>query len=407
MNKNIYSWIWKWHFIGGLVCLPIVIILSITGTIYLFKDNYEKNLVDTLKKVEPHGEKISFQQQWELAKQNWDKTPTSVVLPNGQLTATEFVSGRFSHKSSLYINPYSGEITGKIQQNKTDMYKVRKLHGELLLGSLGTKIVELVASWMVVLLLSGVYLFWPRRQGLRGLYKIRINSSKRVLFRDLHAVTGFWFSGLLLLILIGGLPWTDVFGGGFKWIQDKTDAGFPKTWKGRGFVSQTKGEPLMLDAMIDIAKKLDLTGNVSIALPQSEKAVFSVSNQTPKLSKMVVYHFDPYSGELMHKGTWSDIGIMMKTRLWVMAFHQGQFGLWNLIIVLITAIALLLLSVAAIVSYIKRKQKGDWGIPEVPTDLKIGKGIIGLVIALGLLLPLFGLSVILIFTVERIKLIAR
>jgi len=403
MSKNIYNWIWKWHFIGGLVCLPIVILLSITGSIYLFKDNYEKSYLDSIKKIESKGEKISFQEQWQIAKQNWDKKPTALVLPSRNMEATEFVSGRFSHKSSIYIDPFSKKITGKIQQKQTDMHKVRKLHGELLLGSFGTKIVELVASWMLVLIISGIYLFWPRNRGWKGLYRIRTNGSKRTLFRDLHAVTGFWFSGLLLLILLGGLPWTDIFGGGYKWVQEKTDTGFPKTWQGRSFVSTVSDKPLALDVIVSKATQLDLKGNVSIALPQSEKAVFSVSNQTTDFSEMVIYHFDQYSGKILHKATWNDVGIMMKTRLWVMAFHQGQFGLWNLILVLVTATALLVLSIAAIFSYIKRRAKGDWGIPEISPELKPSKGILALVMILSILLPVFGLSVILIYFFEKLR----
>ena len=32
------SWLWKWHFIAGLISLPFVFLLAVTGGIYLFKD---------------------------------------------------------------------------------------------------------------------------------------------------------------------------------------------------------------------------------------------------------------------------------------------------------------------------------------------------------------------------------
>ena len=57
-------------------------------------------------------------------------------------------------------------------------------------------------------------------------------------------------------------------------------------------------------------------------------------------------------GEIIAQNSWDDIGIMMKSRLWLMAFHQGKFGTWNFLLILITALALMLLSIAAIYSYL-------------------------------------------------------
>ena len=51
---------------------------------------------------------------------------------------------------------------------------------------------------------------------------MRLKQGKRILFRDLHTVLGFWVSLLLLLTLAGGFPWTDVFGANLKWVQKLT-----------------------------------------------------------------------------------------------------------------------------------------------------------------------------------------
>lgn len=396
MSKNLYSWIWKWHFIGGIVSLPIVALLAVTGIIYLFKEDYEAPKYKDIKTVEVQSTRVSYQQQWEVAKKSWDKAPNAVVVPQSITSATEFVSGRFSHKSGIFISPYTGEVSGKIQLDETDMHQVRKLHGELLLGSYGTKVVELIACWMVVLLITGVYIFWPRERGLKGLFIIRTKSTKRVLYRDLHTVTGFWFSLVLLLILAGGLPWTDVFGSSFRWVQEKTNTGYPSTWEGRAFTSEVKEKALPLDTMIKKAKSLNLGGEVTLHLPLSDTSVFSVSNQTSDLETIRMFHFDQYSGELIHSHTWEDIGSLMKIRLWVMAFHQGQFGLWNWLLVLFTAVALIVLSISALLSYLKRKSKGSWSIPKVPEKLNVGIVVPILIIILGIVLPLFGLSVLVI-----------
>lgn len=401
--KNLNSWLFKWHFIGGIIVLPIVILLSITGIIYLFKNQYEESILNKLKSVEQNNKTtISFDEQLLIVKENWEKKPTGLIVTKETNKATQFISGKFSHKSSIFIDPYSGKINGKIQQNKTDMHQIRKLHGELLMGSFGTKIVELVACWMIVLILSGIYLFWPRGRGWKGLFVIR-TSSKRILYRDLHGILGFWFSILLLLILAGGLPWTDVWGAGFKWIQGKTNTGFPKEWYNRSFTSKQSEQSVSLDKIVDLATELNLDGEVSITLPTNANGVYSISNKTTNLKKMVMFHIDQYNGNIIHKNSWDDIGILMQARLWAMAFHQGEFGWWNWVLVLVTAIALIFISLTAILSYIKRKRKGDLSIPKTPNNLSIGNGIIITISILSILFPLFGASVITILLTHFIK----
>jgi uncharacterized iron-regulated membrane protein len=282
------------------------------------------------------------------------------------------------------------------------MHTVRKVHGELLLGSVGTKIVELVASWMVVLIITGLYLFWPRGRGWKGFFTVRTNQSKRILFRDVHALSGFWFSFLLLLVLAGGLPWTDVWGEGFRMVQQKTGSGFPATWDSRMFNSNPKGDPIPLDEIITKAKELCLKGKTVIDLPQSAKGVYSIYNETNELGEIKKIHLDQYSGKVLASHTWSDVGILMKARMWTMAFHQGEFGLWNWYLMIFVAIGLFTLSMSAIISYAYRKTPGTLAIPKVPEHISFGIPLIVIVVMLGILLPLFGLSVLLLFLYSKL-----
>lgn len=404
MKKGAYNWIWKWHLIGGLVSFPVVFILAITGIIYLFKDQYEEPRYALVKEVNETGEKLTFEAQWQNTRQLWDRKINSMVIPKKENQATEFVSGRFSGKSSLFVNPYTGESTGKIIDKEADMFKVRKLHGELLSGSLGTKIVELAGSWLIVLIISGLFLFFPRRkQDWIQLFRIRFYGSKQILFRDLHMVGGFWFSIVLLVILAGGMPWTDVWGDGFKWIQKQTGTGYPATWQGRG-INSTLGETIIpLDDVVDLAQSMGLPGEITISTPRSPKGVFSIHNiYHMDQSQQVAIHVDQYSGKPIASLQWEDVGFLMRARMWAMAFHQGQFGLWNWLLVLFTAIGLLVLSTSAILSYFLRKKYGSWGLPQSET-YKVGIGLCMLLLALGILFPLFGMSIILIWSIERLR----
>ncbi len=400
-------WFWKWHFIAGLISLPFIVLLSITGGIYLFKANYETPIYAPTTTVVAEGTALSYQEQYQLAKQHAPKKLNAMVVPQKATDATAFSSGRFGGKTSLYIDPYKKEVTGHILPKESLMYTVQKLHGELLLGKFGTTIVELIASWMVVLLITGLYIWWPANGwSLKGFFVPRIKQGKRLFYRDLHAISGFWISGLLLLVLAGGFPWTDTFGSNFKWVQKVTHTGYPSTWQGRGVTSSTiettKQQPLPLDAIVAMAKKMELPGEVTIQFPKGKKGVYSISNNhIPDQKRQVMIHLDQYSGKPVLQHQWSDVGFLMRGRMWVMAFHQGEFGLWNWWLMLFVAILLALMSLSAMVSYILRKQKGNWGVPKVPKSFVVSYGLIALLIVLGLIFPLFGISLIILFLYEK------
>lgn len=319
-----------------------------------------------------------------------------VPLEKGR--ATEFVSGKFSQESSLFIDPYKGKVTGKIKTQEGSMYKVRKIHGELLMGRFGTKIVELVASWLIVLIITGIYIFWPSsKQGLLAFILPRTKAGRRIFFRDIHSIIGFWISGLLLLVLAGAFPWTDVVGNNFKWVQEVTHTGYPPTWSGIGLQSKKTGGKVHLDDIVDIAKSLNLPGETNIELPTNESGIYSIYNTYYKdLGRQVKYHYDQYSGDLILKQTWSDVGVLMRGRMWLMAFHQGQFGPWNWYLMLFIALALAIMAIAALVSYSLRKKRGQWGAPRLPKKFGPGYGAIIAMTVLGIIFPLFGLSLILI-----------
>jgi len=43
-NISFYNLAWRWHFYAGLFVIPFLILLSVTGIIYLFKPNAVRSL---------------------------------------------------------------------------------------------------------------------------------------------------------------------------------------------------------------------------------------------------------------------------------------------------------------------------------------------------------------------------
>ncbi len=403
--RNLNKWMWKWHFIAGVVLMPFILLLTLTGSIYLFKSMYETYTNTQMMKVVVKEKRLSYEKQLELVSMYTGKNPSKFVLSSKEDEASTFEVGKWSKKRTIYINPYTGEIQGDIKTSDTLMHKIKKLHGELLLGNLGSKVVELTASWTVVLILTGLYIWWPKNGWqLKGFFLIRFKSGKRAFFRDVHVITAFWLSIFLLITLAGGLPWTDVWGSGFKKVQKMTNSGYPKNYNGKKLTSIVQNhESISLDEMIRVAKNLNLVGRVTLSIPKKKTNVFTVQNRAADISKQEIYHFDQYSSKEILSYTWEDVGSMRQARTWLMSFHQGLFGPWNWYLMIIVSLLFFLSGIAGFVSYMLRKEKNDFGIPSVPASFKVGYGIIFITVLLGVFFPLFGASVVVIFLFELLR----
>ena len=81
-SRGLKQWLWKWHVIAGLLCLPVMAMLCITGSIYLFKDNYNDYRYQDARFVDANSSTsmASYQQQLETAQEFSDHPIMSMTL---------------------------------------------------------------------------------------------------------------------------------------------------------------------------------------------------------------------------------------------------------------------------------------------------------------------------------------
>ena len=122
--------------------------------------------------------------------------------------------------------------------------------------------------------------------------------------------------------------------------------------------------------------------------------------QNRTLVRSVTY--DPLTGAELSRSGFADKHPIDRVINIGIAWHEGAlFGLANQIMGLLIALALIALSVLGVVLWVKRKPSGQLAAP--PRGGPMPRGFIVVVIAMGILLPLFGLSVIAILIVERLR----
>ncbi len=213
-----YRAVRRWHFYASLFCTPFVIVLAVSGAIYLFKHEIEAWIERPYDHLEVVGSSATAAEQIRAALADQPgATFAGYELPQSPDAAARVLVKRDGETFRVYIHPKTCQPLGAVAERNRLMRRVFRAHGELLMGDRGSLLVELAASWTIVMILTGLYLWWPRQtRGLGGIVYPRLGVGSRVFWRDLHAVTGVWISLLALLLLTSGLPWAKGWGNYLK-----------------------------------------------------------------------------------------------------------------------------------------------------------------------------------------------
>lgn len=173
-----YRAVWRWHFYASLFCIPFVIILSTSGTIYLFKPQVEAWLDAPYDHLEIVGTTTTATEQIGAALAAVPGTSFgSYELPTAPENAARVIVRQHGEAIRVYVHPTTLQVLHTVPENERFMRYIFRLHGELWSGDRGSMVVELAASWTIVMILSGLYLWWPRQA--KGWGRHRLSSTSR------------------------------------------------------------------------------------------------------------------------------------------------------------------------------------------------------------------------------------
>lgn len=416
---RLYRMLWRWHFYAGLVCIPFIIVLSITGTIYLFKPQVEAAIDAKYMNLQFDGSPMppSLQVKAALAA-NPGHVLRHYELSAKPNDAAQIMIAKGKVETLVFVHPQNLEILKQVRKEDRFMAIAKNIHGELLAGKNGSLIVEAVACWAIIMVVTGLYLWWPRdAAGLGGVLYPR---KGRLFLRDLHAVTGIWVSFFALFLLFTGLPWTDVWGDSFKYVRKITNtAPIKQDWTlSRGEETRTLiaeiGESghqthfqeyyiANIDDIIAKANSQTIALPVDIKPPNNKNKNWVAQGRNPNRMLRTNLEIDANSGAILMREDFKDRHIIDKILGIGISAHEGQlFGWFNQLLGVLTAIGLCTLSISAFFMWRKRAPDGVLGAPPPIKDSKIGAGIGILIIVFGVLLPVLGAMIIIIAVIETL-----
>jgi uncharacterized iron-regulated membrane protein len=309
------------------------------------------------------------------------------------------------------------------------MATIKRIHGSLMLGDWGDRVVELGASWCFALLVTGLYLWWPRPFRIRGFFLPRFMSGRRNLLIDLHAVPMVWFSGFALFLLASGIPWSGVGGAWFRevgqflgeWQPTETRASAHRSDLLGGWspyldekelaerVERVRSNPgnaesvppvIPLARVSEIAAEQNVRDSFAIALPQGPEGVYSILSDRNKAFTRAYIHIDQYSGSVLADVRFKDFGLMAKFFSFGIIAHEGQlFGWLNQLLGLLTCLFLAGTFVTGAFMWWSRRPAGGFGAPRA--NMRMPPLLLGFLLISGMLFPLLAASLVVIYLADR------
>jgi uncharacterized iron-regulated membrane protein len=265
----------KIHLWLGLSVGLIVVFLGITGCMLAFQKEIEA-VTHTYAYVK--AEQKPFLQPSQLKPIAQAALPGkvlhSVIYGSTKESAQiAFYNGDPEYFYIVYLNPYSGEVL-KVKNMSRDFFRIL-VDGHFYLWlppHIGQPIVASATLIFVIMMISGIILWWPRNKAARKQrFSIKWNARWRRVNYDLHNVLGFYMSWVAIFIALTGL----VFG--FQWFA-------------KAVYRTASGGKEMVAYYEPVSQKT--TGKNSTSIPAIDRVYQIMKTDYPKAETIEVHYPD-------------------------------------------------------------------------------------------------------------------
>lgn len=414
----------RMHFYAGLFIAPFILAAALSGALYAFAPTLENIAYRDILTVEPSSEEVDLDAQIRAAQatypgmevaQVWPSSsptePTRVLLADEDLEKTEQLR-------SIFVNPHTGEVMGD-EPSYTGLGElplrrwISALHENLHMGEPGEMYSELAASWLWVVALAGLFLWW-RTAGRRvfvGLTRREKDSSRRRVL-GLHGVVGTWLVVGMLILSVTGITWSHFAGQNVNQTVELLGAKAQPI--ATSLASASSAVPLtpaevagQAGTVLDAARGEGLTGQLRLFVPKDSAHAWQASERwVPWRTTSDEVSVDGESGRVVDTLPFSQLPLFSKLTAWGIYLHMGiMFGLPLQIVLAALALGIAAMVVTGYLMWWRRRptRSGVAGVPGQAALTRTDWVIIAVVgIPIGLFLPLFGASAAAMLLADRL-----
>ncbi len=225
----------KVHLYLGMSVGMMLVLIGLTGSILVFHHEIDEWLNPSLLRVDPPaGQPSAYRPVDEIVDAAIRAMPEGSRLTYGEYPRNDAVAYQWHFSvpgvldpqtridfslHHVFVDPYTANVTGSRLVRpaglggafpRTFIGFVFALHYALLLPrggdpAFGDTVVSISAMMLIVSLVTGVYLWWPRGKEWANALTIKGHAHIRRLTFDLHRVTGVCFGVVLLAMFISGV----------------------------------------------------------------------------------------------------------------------------------------------------------------------------------------------------------
>ncbi len=341
------------HFFAGVLVAPFLAVLCVTGLLYVFTPQLSDLVYQDRFFVNELGSTprpLADQVAAALAANPGASLSTvePATAPDRTTKVALSLPGLAEGETrAVYVNPYTADVQGSLTFAHSEpplQAMLRNLHGDLLLGDVGRLYSEFAASWLPVLVIGGLMLWWSQRRSKRRARALLLPPTGvrpgRGRIRGWHGSVGVWLTVALLFISATGLTWSQYAGDRFETIITTLDG---RSAKLAADPVEGTGETVSVDQALDSARAAGLSEPVTITAPTKPGAPYTVAENSkswPIQSDKVAVH--PYTGQVSEQVNWSDNPPLAKLTTIGIRAHTGTlFGLVNQLALASMALGLL------------------------------------------------------------------
>lgn len=199
------------HLWVGIALLAYAIVIGLTGSALVFRDEMEHAMWPAVYRVAPVQRSITMQAAvdriqsdrpgWVLFALRDFNTPgqatTALMRPAvGQLSA---------NYRQVYFDPNTGQVLLDRLRYGGWLGWLANVHEYLLAGATGLIVSGWMAVGLLVLCVTGIILWWPGIQRWTGALMVNPKARWKRLNWELHSVLGFWTCAALIAVTFTGL----------------------------------------------------------------------------------------------------------------------------------------------------------------------------------------------------------
>ncbi|ERP87278.1 MAG: PepSY-associated TM helix domain-containing protein [Nitratireductor sp.] len=332
--KRIIFWA---HLVVGVAFGLVILLMSATGVVLTYERQIISYMESRAVEKPADAQLLSVDELATAVLANGGQPGNSLVLPRQDgAPATLSVSRRENH----LLNPYTGErIDNAAEGTKSFFGTVTALHRWFALTgenrSLGRAVTGAANLGFLFILVSGIYLWWPKKWTWRivklNLFFRRNLPTAKARDYNWHHVFGIWSLVPLFAVVVSGVvisyPWASNMVAAVFGPVSPAATGQAASEERQG-QNRAQGEAVSLQAIADTLKQAQPDWQtLSVKLPngQAARVVMTVdTGNGTQLSRQTTYTVSRVSGEVLGVSGAEDQPAGRRARVFLRFLHTGE-----------------------------------------------------------------------------------